>query len=253
MMNELLISDSLKQNECRVEISVGRPKHTRVMTGGLEGDLFIGQAAEEIRGLLNLRYPMEHGMVKDWNDMEKIWQHLYSKSQLNSNSEEVTSLPIYTFDRDLIICIVCLIRNWLFGFCLASGAVDRGAAESASQSRESGRDLLRDVQRARSVHLHAGRAQSVLDRTHDRRGARLGRRRDSLGAHLRGLRAASLGDAQRHRRPRGHQVSQALVAQGGQRHQLHHERRVRDCQEHQRGYTSFYTNPFIHSFTNQVT
>ena len=57
--------------------------------GGLEGDLFIGQSAEEIRGLLHLKYPMEHGIVKDWNDMEKIWHHLYSKSQLNSNSEEV--------------------------------------------------------------------------------------------------------------------------------------------------------------------
>ena len=69
-------------------LSIGRPKHTRVMTGGLEADLFLGSLAEEYRGLLNIRYPMEHGIVKDWNDMEKIWQHVYSKHQLNSNSEE---------------------------------------------------------------------------------------------------------------------------------------------------------------------
>lgn len=62
------------------------------MTGGLEADTFIGSLAEEYRGLLNIRYPMEHGIVKDWNDMEKIWQHLYSKNQLNSNSEEVFEL-----------------------------------------------------------------------------------------------------------------------------------------------------------------
>lgn len=67
---------------------IGRPKHTRVMTGGLETDLFIGSLAEEYRGLLNINYPMEHGIVNNWNDMEKIWQHLYSKNQLNSNSEE---------------------------------------------------------------------------------------------------------------------------------------------------------------------
>lgn len=67
---------------------IGRPKHTRVMAGGLETDIFFGSLAEEYRGLLNLRYPMEHGIVKDWNDMEKIWQHVYSKNQLNSNSEE---------------------------------------------------------------------------------------------------------------------------------------------------------------------
>lgn len=67
---------------------IGRPKHTRVMTGGLEHDLFLGSLAEEYRGLLNIRYPMEHGIVKDWADMEKIWQHVYSKNQLNSNPEE---------------------------------------------------------------------------------------------------------------------------------------------------------------------
>ena len=52
-------------------------------------DIFFGSLAEEYRGLLNIRYPMEHGIVRDWNDMEKIWHHVYSKNQLNSNSEEV--------------------------------------------------------------------------------------------------------------------------------------------------------------------
>lgn len=67
---------------------IGRPKHVRVMAGGLETDIFMGSLAEEYRGLLNIRYPMEHGIVKDWNDMEKIWQHVYSKHQLNANCEE---------------------------------------------------------------------------------------------------------------------------------------------------------------------
>lgn len=32
---------------------------------------------------------MEHGIVKDWNDMERIWQYIYSKDQLQTFSEEV--------------------------------------------------------------------------------------------------------------------------------------------------------------------
>ncbi|KFO54379.1 Alpha-centractin, partial [Corvus brachyrhynchos] len=68
--------------------SVGRPKHVRVMAGALEGDIFIGPKAEEHRGLLAIRYPMEHGIVKDWNDMERIWQYVYSKDQLQTFSEE---------------------------------------------------------------------------------------------------------------------------------------------------------------------
>ncbi len=44
---------------------------------------------QEHRGLLSVRYPMEHGIVKDWNDMERIWQYVYSKEQLQTFSEEV--------------------------------------------------------------------------------------------------------------------------------------------------------------------
>lgn len=25
---------------------------------------------------------MEHGIVTDWNDMERVWQYIYSKDQL---------------------------------------------------------------------------------------------------------------------------------------------------------------------------
>lgn len=50
-----------------------------MMAGALEGDLFVGPKAEEFRGLLNIRYPMEHGIISDWNDMERIWSYIYSK------------------------------------------------------------------------------------------------------------------------------------------------------------------------------
>ena len=58
---------------------MGRPKHVRIMAGALEGDLFVGPKAEDHRGLLSIRYPMEHGIINDWNDMERIWTHIYSK------------------------------------------------------------------------------------------------------------------------------------------------------------------------------
>lgn len=67
---------------------MGRPKHIRIMAGALEGDLFVGPKAEDHRGLLSIRYPMEHGIVNDWNDMERIWTHIYSKDELSTFSEE---------------------------------------------------------------------------------------------------------------------------------------------------------------------
>ena len=66
---------------------VGRPKHTRVLAGALEGDVFIGPRAQELRGLLKIRYPLEHGIVTDWDDMEKIWTYIYEQ-ELKTLSEE---------------------------------------------------------------------------------------------------------------------------------------------------------------------
>ena len=71
--------------------SVGRPKHTRVMAGALQDDLFIGRRAQEYRGLLKIKYPMEHGIVTDWDDMERIWGWVYGEG-LKALSEEVSSL-----------------------------------------------------------------------------------------------------------------------------------------------------------------
>lgn len=78
--------------KCNFPAFVGRPKHPRVLAGALEGEVFIGQkAANEYRGLLKIRYPLEHGVVTDWDDMEKIWTYVYDEG-LKTLSEEVSSL-----------------------------------------------------------------------------------------------------------------------------------------------------------------
>jgi centractin len=58
------------------------------MAGALEGDVFIGRKAQEFRGLLRIKYPMEHGIVTDWDDMERIWNWVYAE-ELGTLSEEV--------------------------------------------------------------------------------------------------------------------------------------------------------------------
>ncbi|KAF9355669.1 Actin-2 [Mortierella sp. AD094] len=75
------------QPKCFFPSFVGRPKHVRIMAGAVEGDVFIGKKAQELRGLLKIKYPIEHGIVQDWDDMEKIWQYIYS-DELKTMSEE---------------------------------------------------------------------------------------------------------------------------------------------------------------------
>lgn len=56
---------------------VGRPKHTEVMVGMGEADHYVGDSALVRRGVLTIKYPIEHGIVTNWDDMEKIWHHTF--------------------------------------------------------------------------------------------------------------------------------------------------------------------------------
>ena len=42
-------------------------------------DSYIGNDAQAQRDILSLRYPMEHGIITNWDDMEKIWKHVFDQ------------------------------------------------------------------------------------------------------------------------------------------------------------------------------
>lgn len=111
------------------------------MAGALEGDVFIGRKAQEYRGLLKIKYPMEHGIVTDWDDMERIWSWVYAE-ELGTLSEEVSQL-------------IVLHRTPTNPFA-ASSVIDRGTAESTEQQGYRCTDILRHIQRPGAVHLGAG-------------------------------------------------------------------------------------------------
>jgi len=37
----------------------------------------VGIEAIEKKSVLNLNHPIEHGVVKNWENMEKIWHHVF--------------------------------------------------------------------------------------------------------------------------------------------------------------------------------
>jgi actin-related protein len=53
---------------------IGRPFHRHVQVFGSDAkDAFVGDNACAKAGILSLKYPVEHGIVTNWDDMEKIW------------------------------------------------------------------------------------------------------------------------------------------------------------------------------------
>nr|CAD2200449.1 unnamed protein product [Meloidogyne enterolobii] len=56
---------------------VGRPHHPGFWHSFRLEDNYVGNDAQAIRGILSVTNPIERGIVTNWEDMERIWHHVF--------------------------------------------------------------------------------------------------------------------------------------------------------------------------------
>lgn len=75
---------------------IGVPKYPGIMVGMDQKDHYIGTEAVEKLEFLNISEPIKNGYIENWEDMTKIWSHIFQ--ELNVSSKEN---PLFFCDTPL--------------------------------------------------------------------------------------------------------------------------------------------------------
>ncbi len=73
-----------------VKSVVGKPKYNGIMFGMNDEKKYVCDQVDEMKGLLELSYPIEHGIINNWDDIENIWSHVfYNKLKIEPKDHNI--------------------------------------------------------------------------------------------------------------------------------------------------------------------
>ena len=103
---------------------IGRPKFRSVVSmPGMGPVTYVGEEAKRKRGILALEYPVDHGMVVDFANMEALWRHTFMNEMRIDPTEHPLLLvePVQTPVENSERCAQIMFEEFRFpGFYVSS-------------------------------------------------------------------------------------------------------------------------------------
>ncbi|KAL8058607.1 hypothetical protein ABFX02_03G030200 [Erythranthe guttata] len=120
--------------------TIGHPRHP-IVTG--QKDVYVGDDAMYEMDVLTLRYPIDRGVVNNWDDMEKIWHHIFynelrvapeehsvllTEIPLNfkANREKMTEIMFESFNVPAMYVAIQAVLSLFANGCTTGVVLDSG-------------------------------------------------------------------------------------------------------------------------------
>lgn len=104
---------------------VGKPRGAGIH-GAEQKDHYIGDEAQKLRGVLNLKNPIESGIINDWETMNLVWEYCFNNElrvQANEHRVLVTEAPLNPKANREKMCEVFFETHNVAGLYVAIQAV----------------------------------------------------------------------------------------------------------------------------------
>merc|ERR1719348_427716 len=108
-------------------------------------DTYVGSSAQALRGILAISQPLKGGTVQDWDDLEAIWQHVYSR-ELGVSASDLPALvtipPLATRQEESTMAEILVEKLGVPALYLANKAVMSlyGGGQMTGVAVDSGQD-----------------------------------------------------------------------------------------------------------------
>lgn len=74
----------------------------------------VGDEASQLRSMLEVNYPMENGIVMNWDDMGILYDHTFGPEKMNINTSQTKVLlteppmnPLKNREKMIEVCEMC--------------------------------------------------------------------------------------------------------------------------------------------------